>query len=115
MGLLITLQATWLKLDAPGFGTPTNAAVVRRGPLLFAQELKEEQSVVKTWAPLNNTDINITVDDVGRPWNYALELASVARAFRVLAEWLHPPPFPPQHSCSHVERQTVEIFFCLMV
>ncbi|KAJ9470544.1 hypothetical protein DIPPA_18533 [Diplonema papillatum] len=62
-----------------GHGT-TNAASVVRGPLLFSHGLEERTSVVKVWAPFNNTNVNITSDSV---WNHALSFdpLNVAASF----------------------------------
>jgi len=49
------------------------------GALLYALHVEETQTVVRTWAPLNNTDIDI---DTTSPWNYAL-----------VASAEHPPVF----------------------
>ena len=54
---------------SPTGNTATNAAAIMRGALLFGLPLAEKVSVVKTWAPFNNTDVNITTDD---SWNYAI-------------------------------------------
>lgn len=53
-------------------GAATNAAAVTRGALLFGITLAEQKSVVKTWAPFNNTDFDLTTSD---KWNYALDLS----------------------------------------
>jgi hypothetical protein len=50
----------------------TAAVAVLRGPLLYTLLLKETvTSVIKTWAPFNNTDVNL---ESPAPWNYALLL-----------------------------------------
>lgn len=49
----------------------TAAAAVLRGPLLYSLWVGESSTVVTTWAPFNNTDVNL---DSSAPWNYALLL-----------------------------------------
>ena len=67
--------STWLRIDAPGFGQPTNAAAVVRGPLVFARRLDQKVAVVKTWPTFNNTDQNVTLDVAKTgAWNHALVL-----------------------------------------
>ena len=45
-----------------------------RGPLLYTLWVGERASVAKTWAPFNNTDVDL---DSAAPWNYALVLDDV--------------------------------------
>eukprot|EP00039_Didymoeca_costata_P021703 m.2809 g.2809 ORF g.2809 m.2809 type:complete len:948 (-) comp2595_c0_seq1:128-2971(-) len=73
------VQVTWTKNKSPqppgpipGAHKATNAAAVLRGPLLYGIKLQPNISVVKTWTPFNNTDIDIVTDS---PWNYALVLS----------------------------------------
>lgn len=50
----------------------TNAAAVMRGPLLYALPLAERNSVVRTWQPFSNVDLDINSNST---WNYALDLS----------------------------------------
>lgn len=56
----------------PVWPAPTNAAVVVRGPLVFALQLEQQAEVVNTWSPFNNTDVDLSTNT---PWNYALAIA----------------------------------------
>jgi hypothetical protein len=59
-------------MPPPGKIQPGTAAVaVLRGPLLYTLLLKQTESLIKRWAPFNNTDVNI---ESPSPWNYALVL-----------------------------------------
>ena len=58
-------------MPATNGAAATNAAAVTRGALLFGITLAEQKKVVKTWAPFNNTDFDLTTND---KWNYALDL-----------------------------------------
>lgn len=49
----------------------TAAAAVLRGPLLYTIPLQQIDTVVKTWAPFNLTDLAMVTHT---PWNYALDL-----------------------------------------
>lgn len=66
-GLFIKIQWS-AAVNLPAFPPaeikqPTNAIAVLRGPLLYSLYLEEQCSgVVKTWAPFNNTDINLVTD-----------------------------------------------------
>ena len=77
-GNQLVLKLGWSEKLSPqppasptGGGAATNAAAVLRGPLLFGLTLEEIKSVVKVWAPFNNTDFNLTTN---QQWNYALML-----------------------------------------
>jgi hypothetical protein len=51
----------------------THAAAVVRGSLLFTLPLTQIATVVRTWAPFNNTDLALRT---ATPWNFALNLSS---------------------------------------
>ena len=50
----------------------TNAAAVVRGSLLFTLPLTPIATVVRTWAPFNNTDLALRTVT---PWKFALNLS----------------------------------------
>lgn len=50
----------------------TNAAAIVRGSLLFTLPLAPLATVVRTWAPFNNTDLALRT---ATPWNIALNLS----------------------------------------
>ena len=54
----------------------TNAAAVVRGSLLFTLPLAPIATVVRTWAPFNNTDLALNTTT---PWRFALDLAAGAK------------------------------------
>ena len=54
----------------PRLGAATNAAAVLRGPLLYSLHLEQQCSAtVKTWAPFNNTDVDLVTPS---KWNVAI-------------------------------------------
>lgn len=62
----------------------THAAAVVRGSLLFTLPLTQIATVVRTWAPFNNTDLALRTTT---PWNFALNLSSALSFHR------NPDPF----------------------
>jgi hypothetical protein len=68
-------DARWASYAKAWAGRDTNAAAVRRGPLLFALQLEQTATVVKTWEPFHNTDLSFTTPSV---WNYALRVDPTA-------------------------------------
>ena len=62
---------SWRSYSKAWAAADTNAAAVRRGPLLFALQLEQKTRVVRTWEPFKNTDVSITTPSA---WNYALRL-----------------------------------------
>ena len=66
-----TAAATDRAVPPPVTGRATNAAAVLRGPLLYSLYLEEQSAgVVRTWAPFNNTDIDLITSS---PWNVAID------------------------------------------
>jgi len=73
-------RVQWSNTQAPGPAQQppssniipgTNAAAVYRGPLLYTLRVGEQESLIRTWSPFNNTDVNL---DNSTQWNYALML-----------------------------------------
>lgn len=62
----------------------THGAAVVRGSLLFTLPLTQIATVVRTWAPFNNTDLALRTTT---PWNFALNLSSALSFYR------NPDPF----------------------
>lgn len=67
----------------------TNALSVLRGPLLYSLPLKEITKVVKTWAPFNNTDVDLTTTTA---WNWVVDVAK-APVYTKVGTPASPHPF----------------------
>jgi len=74
------MQVQWSSAKAPGPAPlppqsnlipGTAAAAVLRGPLLYTLLVGQKETLVRTWLPFNNTDVNL---DNSTQWNYALLL-----------------------------------------
>jgi len=74
------MQVQWSSAKAPGPASlppqsnlipGTAAAAVLRGPLLYTLLVGQKETLVRTWLPFNNTDVNL---DNSTQWNYALVL-----------------------------------------
>jgi len=111
---LLTVKRTWRKGDTVTVRFPMrisisrwhhNAAVVERGPLVYALRLREEWSAVKNGDRYGDYHEVRTTD----PWNYALLdslLADPAHGFEVVSRTGDPlSPWSPEHS--PIELKTV--------
>ena len=85
----------WVSYSKAWAAADTNAVAVRRGPLLFALQLVQNATVVKTWEPFKNVDTSITTPSV---WNYALMLDPKQPNRSLTFERVATPSFVPFNS-----------------